>query len=171
MFKLEEENANASNQSISRKEDQFLNKEVLNFLNASLDMKKKHTLIKNNENSFNEMSTIVQENNKDYFEFSQSDFSIALENKEKETKDVLKNVKFSNIIENKNLKNFIPKDQIYKKLEEHKNHKNSKNLNTNNSNNNQNNMHSVNHMIEESKVDTKIQGGKGKSNTEFNKEK
>ena len=75
-------------------------------------MKKKHTLIKNNENSFNEMSTIVQENNKDYFEFSQSDFSIALENKEKETKDILKNLKFSNSIENKNLKNFIPKDEI-----------------------------------------------------------
>ena len=32
-------------------------------------------------------------------------------------------------------------------------------------------MHSVNHMIEESKVDAKVQGGKGKSNTEFNKEK
>lgn len=52
-------------------------------LNASLDHKKKKNnnsiTNKNSENSFNEFSTIVQEQNNS---FSQSDFSIALENRE-----------------------------------------------------------------------------------------
>ncbi len=86
LFFKDDETVN-SNQSISRREDQFLNKEVLNVLNASLDGKKKQNITnksnnKYSENSFNEISTIFQENLN--FEFSQSDFSINLENKEKE---------------------------------------------------------------------------------------
>jgi hypothetical protein len=59
---------------------------MLNVLNASLEGKKKQNLInksnnKISENSINEISTIVQENLN--FEYSQSDFSINLENKEK----------------------------------------------------------------------------------------
>jgi len=60
---------------------------MLNVLNASLDGKKKQNITnksnnKISQNSFNEISTIVQENLN--FEYSQSDFSINLENKEKD---------------------------------------------------------------------------------------
>ena len=82
-----------SDQSISRKADQFLNKEVLNILNASLESKLIKSNSKINENSFNEISTIINDQNKEYFEFSQSDMCINIEKENKE-KDFNKSTQF-----------------------------------------------------------------------------
>jgi len=76
-----------SNRSISKRENQCLNKEVLSILNASLDVKNNNKSQQNinsiadkNENTYNEISSIEQGSS--YNEFSQTYFSLAMDKKE-----------------------------------------------------------------------------------------
>lgn len=62
-----------------------MNKDFINVLNSSMDNKKiQLNALNKNSDSFNELSTILQEqNNFNNFEFSHSDFSLTME-KERE---------------------------------------------------------------------------------------